>query len=295
MGVSNTALISDQVLMRVPVAGRTFKYLKWNTAQNFTVPNTRVGRKSKPNQVEFNATETEGSVEDFGLADGVPNSDIEEGRVSGMDPVANAVQGLSHLVQLDREVRVAGTVFNTANYPAANQVTLSGTDQWDDTSSDPIAQIMDGLNTPLMRPNTMVIGQAAYSKLVQHPKIVSAALGNSGTSGVATREQLARLFELDRVLVGQGFLNSAKKGQSASYSRVWGGNCALLHLNTQMTSVKDVRPTWGFTAELRSGRVAGALPDKDIGMSGGQDVRVGEAVRELVTYTELGYYLEACV
>lgn len=295
MGVANTDLIGDQVLRRVPVPGRTFRYFKRTTSELFTVPNTRVDRKSKPNQVEFTGTETDGSVLDYGLGDALPNSDIVEAATMGQDLVNQTVESLTHLIKLDREVRVAAQVFNTSNYSAANQVTLSGTDQWDDTSSDPIGQIMAGLDAPLMRPNVMVIGQAAYSKLVQHPKIVKAVLGNSGDSGIATRQQIARLFELQEVLVGQGFLNSAKKGQTASYGRVWGGNCALLHLNRQINNVRDQRPNWGLTAELVSGRVAGAMEDKDIGLTGGMDVRVGEAVRELVTMSELGYYLEACV
>ena len=49
------ALIADQVLPRTPTA-EEFRWLKYDLAQGFTVPDTRVGRKSRPNQVDFAAT-----------------------------------------------------------------------------------------------------------------------------------------------------------------------------------------------------------------------------------------------
>ncbi|MFV9531212.1 hypothetical protein ACNUIM_32135 [Pseudomonas aeruginosa] len=49
----NGRMIADEVLPRVPVGKQEFKYWKYDLAQGFTVPETLVGRKSKPNEVEF--------------------------------------------------------------------------------------------------------------------------------------------------------------------------------------------------------------------------------------------------
>ncbi|UVH84375.1 hypothetical protein NW342_22030 [Pseudomonas aeruginosa] len=53
----NGRMIADEVLPRVPVGKQEFKYWKYDLAQGFTVPETLVGRKSKPNEVEFSATD----------------------------------------------------------------------------------------------------------------------------------------------------------------------------------------------------------------------------------------------
>lgn len=68
----NQSLIADEVLPRVPVGKQDFKYLKHAMAEGFTLPDTKVGRRSKPNDVEFSATEITASTEDFGLDDPVP-------------------------------------------------------------------------------------------------------------------------------------------------------------------------------------------------------------------------------
>ena len=41
-------LIADEVLPRVNAPGRNFKWLSYNEADAFTLPNTRVGRRGTP-------------------------------------------------------------------------------------------------------------------------------------------------------------------------------------------------------------------------------------------------------
>lgn len=53
--VRNPAMIADQVLPRTsPLAKTQFAYQYYPPAQQFTVPDTKVGRRSQVNQVEFN-------------------------------------------------------------------------------------------------------------------------------------------------------------------------------------------------------------------------------------------------
>ena len=180
LAYQNRRLIADEVLPRTPVPSREFKWLQMGRDQMFTVPQTAVGRKGQPNEVEFGGTETAGFVRDFGLDDVVPNEDLESAP-TGFDPLGTAVTGISELVALDREKRVADLIFNTNTYPSANRSTLSGTSQWSDYSnSDPYTAIQTALDGMLMRPNIGVIGRLAWSRLRVHPKI-TAALAPSAT------------------------------------------------------------------------------------------------------------------
>lgn len=287
----NQSLIADEVLPRVPVGKQDFKYLKHAMAEGFTLPDTKVGRRSKPNDVEFSATEITASTEDFGLDDPVPQGDIENAPPN-YDPLGRAVEGVMDLILLDREIRTANLVFNANTYGASNKATLAGAAQFSDPTSDPIATVMNALDACIMRPSAMVIGRAAYSVLVRHPKIVKAVLGNAGDSGIARRQDIADLFELQKVLVGEGFVNTAKKGQAASMARVWGKHIALIYQNP--TADVSRGTTFGLTAQFGS-RIAGAKADSDIGLKGGQRVRVGESVKELVTANDLGYFLQNAV
>lgn len=292
----NNALIADQVLPRVPVGLQAFKYMSYPKGQTMTVVETRVGRKGTPNQVEFTGDEVTASTNDEALDDGVPNADIELARAQGLpDPLGRAVEGLTDLIALKREVRAASLVFTAGNYAASNKTTLAGNSQWSDYAvghSDPIDDIVTGLDSCIMRPNIAVMGQAVSSKLRRHPAILKAFNGTTGDTGMVPLAYLKDLFELEDIYVGQGWVNTAKKGQAVALSRVWGNSCALLYRNKQADTQRGV--TFGFTAQFGT-RIAGSEYDGDIGMRGGQKVRVGESVKELLMANDLGYLIADAV
>lgn len=287
----NSRLIADGVLPRVPVSKQEFKYRLYALADGFTLPNTQVGRTSRPNQIEFGFTEASDFTRDYALDDPIPQADLDNAP-DNYDPRAKSAEYVTNLVDLDREKRVADLVFAAGTYATANKATLSGTGQWSHASSNPIKAIMDALDSMVMRPNIAVFGRATFSALIQHASIVKAFNGNSGDTGIATRQFLASLFELEEVFVGEGWLNTAKKGQTASMARVWGKHAAFIFRDSLADASRGT--TFGFTAQFGD-RVSGNIPDENIGMRGGEFIRVGESVKELVTATDLGYFFQNAV
>lgn len=282
----NKRMIADLVLPRVPVGSQTFKYLSHALADGFTIPDTKVGRKSQPNQVEFSATETEASCVDYALDDKIPYSDIENAP-ENYDPEARATEGIADLIALDREVRVANMVFAAANYKATtNKATLSGSNQWSHADSDPLVAILSAFDGMVMRPTIGVVGRAVATKLATHPKVVQAYHGNEGGYGLAPMSFVAQLLELDAIYVGEAFVNTAKKGQTASLSRAWGKHAAFLHIDPMADSNRGT--TFGFTAQFGD-QFAGSWDDKNVGARGGKVVRAGESVKEVLTANDLGY------
>jgi hypothetical protein len=285
IGYRNQSYIADAVLPRVSVGRQEFKWWLYPEDETFAAPDSRVGRRSKPNEVDLTATESTSKTEDFGLDDPIPWADIENAP-AGRDPRDQAVMQLTDYIMLSREKRCADLVFAAGSYPTGYKATLSSSGQWSHADSTPVTAINNALDTPLMRPNVMVIGRQAWTILATHPHIIKAVQGNSGDRGIASRQQVAELFELEEILVGASRLNTAKKGQAATLARVWGKHCALIHRNR----LADTRGglTFGYTAEW-GGRVAGAMEDRNIGLRGGEVVRVGESVKELIVANKAGY------
>ncbi|HNC51246.1 MAG TPA: phage capsid protein [Accumulibacter sp.] len=290
-------MIADQVLPRV-IGPKKFAYTKYTQADGYTVPATRVGRKSDPTMVDFGGTLVYDECVDWGLDDLVPNDEIEAFNAmphpaSLVSPQAKTVSLLTGLVLLDREIRVANLVFNTSNFSAGNQATLSGTSQWSDfTNSNPLDAMLVALDVPLIRPNTVVLGQQVWTKVRQHPRLIQAANASAQTGGAITRQDLADLLEVKNVLVGTGFQNTAKKGQTPTYARVWGKYAALLFVSEDQANADQ--PTYGFTAQFGQ-RVAGTIPDQRKGLRGGQIVRVGESVKEVIAANDAGYLFAAAI
>jgi len=292
-------LIADQVLPRIP-GPQKFTYTRYAPEQGYTIPDTRVGRKSEPNMVDFGGTQITLETEDYGLDDLVPNSEVaafeampKPSTCGPVDPMSLSTMMLTNLVLLDREVRVANLVFNAATYAAGNQATLSGTSQWSDfVNANPVDAILAALDIPLVRPNVLVIGQLAVTKFRQHPRIVQ-AIGNSAqTSGNASLEQIAELLDLEKIIVGRAFYNTAKKGQPPVMARAWGKHAALIHVDKLSAQLEQ--PTFGMTAQFGD-RIAGVIPSPTTGLRGGSRVRSGESVKEVIISQEAGYYFQNVV
>lgn len=302
MAIKPTGMIADMVLPRVPVPAEKFQYTKFTTEEMFTIPETRVGRKSEPNQVEFGGTDVTDSTEDYGLDDFVPNKDLRSAQNTNYDPLAIATENTAVLVELSREQRVANLLFTLGTYASTLRTTLSGTSQWSDyTNSDPVDAILAAFDAMLVRPNIGIIGQAAWTKLRQHPKVIAkllntggGGLGGTAAAGVATRRAIADLLELDELHVGSGFYNTAKPGQTASYARLWGKHAAFLRQERSVRNTQSALPTFGMTAQWGE-RVAGTIEDARRGLEGGRIVRVGEHVKELVAFQECGYFFQNVV
>jgi len=288
IAVKPKGLIADRVLPRATVMSKNFKYNLYNTVEAFTVPDTRVGRKSAPNVVEFTGTQANGSCQDYGLDDLVPNDDVKAATRENLpNPVNRAMEGTTRLVQLGREQRVANLVFSAASY--SNKTALVGAAQFSDPASDPIGIISAGLDACLVRPNTMVFGQGAWTAFRKHPAVVKAVHGNAGDAGLASTRQVAELFEVDEVIVGRARINTAARGKAASYSQAWGKHIALLFIDSAPQA--EGEPTFGFTAEYGA-KVAGTRPNSTAGLRGGIDVRSGETVGEVISAPDAGYFIE---
>lgn len=198
LAYKNKSLISDLVLPRISVATKEFKYQQYDKKDRFTVPDTLVGRKGVPNELEFGATELAAFTEDYGLDAVIPNDDIIQAANGGTNynPVNHHTEVLTDLILLDREVRTANLVFSTSSYNTGFKVNVGSTPtaQWSDyTNSTPRDQILAALDEPIMRPNVFVLSQTVWRILRQHPQIVSSILGNDGKQGTITVQQLADL------------------------------------------------------------------------------------------------------
>jgi hypothetical protein len=287
----NGEYIADRVLPRLdPVLPKSeFKYSKFDFGEATALISTKVGRKGTPNEIEVNMTDTPSYTEDFALDGLVPNDDITQAPPN-YDPIAASATRTWDQVQLDREVRAAGIIFNATTYPAANRTVLSGTSQWSDANSNPIRAVGDARDQMVMAPNVMAIGQLGWTALRRNPVIIS-SISFSGTSnGMASLRAVADLLELDDIIVGKAWQNTARRGQTAAMGRIWGKHAALLRLD-KLANSQGAVPTFGYTAQYGS-RVAGQMPDPKIGMRGGVRVRAGESVREVVCAPDLGFFFQ---
>lgn len=280
-------LIADQVLPRSTVPARKFSWQEYDIGSGYTVPDTRVGPRSAPNQVEISGSKKNDEVEDYGIDIPLDNPTIEEAEKAGYNPRDKATERATNIVMLGREVRVANLITNAATYPANLVKALAGSSMFSDPTSDPIKEISEMLDACLIRPNQLTIGQVAWSALRQHPKIVKATNRNAGDAGAAAREAVAQLFEVQKILVGESRVNSKKPGENPVINRAWGADIAGQFIDPTADTTGGL--TFGLTAQHGT-KVAGSVAAQ-MGLTGGELIRSGETVKELIVANQAGFLL----
>ena len=300
------ALIAEDVLPRNPPGGEKFTWTKYDEQQAYTVPDTKVGRKSAPTEVSFQGEAIVDQTMDYGLDDVVPNSDIQaydampKPAMGGpLNPLVISTTFLTSLIGLDREKLVGNLVFNAANYSSSHVLTLSGTSKWDNYAnvsgsltqyqSTPVMDINTMLAKCLVRPNTLIFGKDAWLYFSSHPAVLMLVYGNLQGAGVASPEAVAAKFRVKRVLIGEGWINTARKGQAANYVPVWGPHAAAIFTSDMAAQIGQ--PCWGFTHQFGT-RLAGELPEPITGLRGCVRVRVGESLKEVVSAPDCGVFFQ---
>jgi hypothetical protein len=123
--------------------------------------------------------------------------------------------------------------------------------QWSDyTSSDPIVDIRTRMTNILQStgflPNTLLLGQQVFDKLVDHPDIIDRIKygQTAGGPAIVNAQTIAAILGLDRILVSAAIENTAKEGQTASHSFVAGKNALLAY---SAPSPGLMTPSAGYT------------------------------------------------
>ncbi|HEV2675270.1 MAG TPA: hypothetical protein VGV37_12070 [Aliidongia sp.] len=272
-----------------PMGDQAFEYTLFDPAAAITNTDAQVGPQSEPNQIEVGGTAVIAKTVDYGYDSPIPTSEqtaYERMVAMGLavaDPAAYRVQTLVNRLDLSREVRVAAMYQNPNNYNAARVVDLAAGGQTKISvyaSSDPIGLVQKAMDSTLIyRPNVMWLPRPVWTIFRSHPKIMKAINRTAGDSGSATAEQVAALFDLKKVLIGDAFINGANPGQTLAPGRVWGNAFGLAYVNP--TAVMGQDATFSFTYQFL-GRLAGQMAEPKKGLRGTTLVRVGESLKEVV-------------
>jgi hypothetical protein len=114
--------------------------------------------------------------------------------------------------------------------------TTGQTVQWSDyTNSDPIEDIERGkagiLSVTGLEANTLVLGYDVFRSLKNHPDLVDRIKYTS--SQTITEDMLARMFDIERVLVSKSIKATNREGATGAYSFTTGKTALLAHVAPQ--------------------------------------------------------------
>ena len=285
----NEMFIADMVLPIVKVNKRSDKFIVYNKADSYKLVDSSVGPKAQPNEVDWAVGTDNYSVNDYALADYVPIESIDNADTP-LQPRMDTNDFLNEWLMLDREVRVAKLIFATATYAAANKSDLAAA-KWGTDDDNPIKNIQDAVNGCFARANTLVFGHEAWEQFRILPEVLDAVKSSTrmqdAGGGLAKHTEVAELFDVENVLVGRARYNSAKKGQAASFSRVWGSKVAALHVKKN-PGVRSITFGMSFQEMMKQTQ---SMFDPKRGAKGADYIKVGYNCDEKLVAKDLGFLL----
>ncbi len=230
--------IADKVFPVVPVDKQSDKYFKY----------TKNDWLRDEAQVRADGTESVGSG--YNITTDTYYTDVwaihkdvgDQTRANADAPInvdREAAEFVTHRLLLRRELQfvsdfmTGGVWGSTASGVSSASPSTGEFTQWSDyTNSDPIEDIEAGkqeiLSVTGMEANTLVLGYEVFRQLKNHPDLVDRIKYTS--SQTITEDMLARMFDIDRVLVSKAIKATNAEGASEAYSFATGKSALLAHV-----------------------------------------------------------------
>lgn len=231
----NDNYVAEQILPFVKVTEKTGKYAKFGK-ENFRAYSDQIHRApgTRAHTVDYSVSQGSYSCDERSLEKPVP-WEFYNNFDAPYSPEEDAVSVIMDNIWTNQELALSAYMGNTANI--TQNVTLSGTSQWSDTSnSDPISNIKTAITTVKnatgLRPNVLLFSEDAFDTLKVHPLIreqlkYTGVLGQPGDDALIAF--LKSFFKIEEVIVGTAVYNGADEGQSDSLSAIWTGNVWAFH------------------------------------------------------------------
>lgn len=286
--------IADQVLKNFPVSKESDKYFEWQLKDIISIPtNVQRADGAEAKEIPWDVSSTAYSAEEYALRDIV----TDRAR-NNADPIFNLNQDttmtLTDRLKLEREARVAATVFNTTTFTSYTAA-LSGGDKWDQfDTSDPFGDVKTGRESvrqnALKRANTIIMGQAVFEVVRNHPDLLDRIkyTGSMAQPAQLNEVEMAKAFSVDQVLVGGAVKNSANEGQTVSAADVWGKYVMVCYI-APTPPRKGI--TLGMTFQAQNFHVARWREDK----RKGDMIEVSIVEDDAITVAGAGYLFSTVI
>jgi hypothetical protein len=147
-----------------------------------------------------------------------------------LDPDVDATRFVTQRMLMRQELQWVTDYFTTSVWATSSTVT----NKWNDYgTSDPIGDVEVAketiLSTTGFLPNTLVMGYQVFRQLKHHPDVIDRIKYTSSAN--VTVDLLARMFEVDRILVSSAIKATNNEGETSAYAFTHGKHALLAYVN----------------------------------------------------------------
>jgi len=232
--------IAEQIFPAVSVDRQSGRYYVIPADAFMGVVDARRAPKAEPKRVEFQVSSDTFYMEEYALA---AENDLRDLAVSenAIGLRRNSVRLVTGLLRRSEDYRAIQMVTSGSNV-GSYTVCGSGAKWYDTVSSDIIGQVSSARSFIRGRtgfiPNMAVIDYDALELGRRNSRVIALVKGTD--NGELTEDEFReRVLKVDNMVVAKSIMNTAKEGQSASFSSMWGDNLLMMYkgANTGLQSV----------------------------------------------------------
>lgn len=267
-GYKNAAFVYNKLFPVVKVRKMKGK-VPYFGKDAFTVRETRRSIRSDSNRIQpsdFNLIEYETLEQDIESALDYLE---EEESADFYRYEQRLTKDLSDILELGKEKAAADLAQDDTQYPSGSKTEITFSEAFNDYTldTDPVSIIKDAMSSVRSKiakyPNTMIIGDASYRALVNHPKIIE-RIKYAGISQL-TQKHLSELLEIPDINIGLAVYSN----DGETFSDVWQDNIILAYCDKSNNAAKsEFNPSFGYTFQKQN------KPEIDTYLENGGKIKV---------------------
>jgi hypothetical protein len=242
-GLATEHFVADQVFPAIPSVHQSDLYWEYPRGA-FNQNNMRKRAPGAETQKMGYAVNADGSFycNVWGLHIDVTDQDMGN-TDPGLDPFMDATRALTLQALINRDVEWAAAFFAsgiwTTQFTGVAAAPVPGTSflQWSNPASDFLGDMerakftVAALVGSAFEPNTLVVDRRTWGFIYNHPQVLQRILyGNNGAPATVSRQAVAALLGLDRVLVSGAVQNTALEGVAAVHDFIVGEGALLCYV-----------------------------------------------------------------
>lgn len=290
----NDAFIGTRLMPVVNTNGRlAASYYSYGKRDRLAYPDDTMAERANAN--ELNRTRT---LANIALTPRALREYVDQLTMNNPEqPLNELVEASSNVlngIAFKQEQRIAGVVAAAASY-GANTTAIAAADRWD-VGGDPVADII--AMTPGIwngvAGNSKKVGfmsMTVWNVLRKHPRILDLFKFNGSNPGIASTDMLKSWFDLDELLVGSAWQDTANEGQAIAVARsVWPDVFGIVTVSESPT-LRSVQ--WGATFQDRAAADVDTTYAPERGVDGGWYARAKVSDVSAIIAPDAGWLLTA--
>lgn len=289
---ANDAFIGTRLMPVVNTNGRlAASYYTYGKRDRLAYPDDTMSDRANANEVNRTRVLSNISLTPRALREYVDELTLNNPE-QPLNELVEASNNVLNGIAFKQEQRIAGVVAAAASY-GSNTTAIAASDRWD-VGGDPVADIIamgpniwNGANGSSKRVGFMSL--SVWNVLRKHPRILDLFKFNGSSPGLASADMLKNWFDLDELLIGSAWQDTANEGQAGSYGRsIWPDVFGIVSVSSA-PSARSVQ--WGATFQDRANAEVDTTYAPERGIDGGWYARAKVSDVSTVIAADAGYLL----